>query len=48
MTTADYKKTLEIINEQGKKHTASKETALAFLIKAGFITKSGKPTKAYQ
>ena len=48
MTTVDYEKTLKALKEQGLKNRNSKEDAKQYLIESGFITKSGKPTKAYQ
>jgi len=36
------------ISRETKKITQSKKSALEFLIKHGFITKSGKLTKQYQ
>ena len=48
MTNIDYQKTLKAIREQGKKNRSSKKAAMKYLVESGFITKSGKPTKAYQ
>ena len=40
-------KVLEVIERASKKITKSKATARAYLIKYGFVTKSGKLTKRY-
>jgi len=38
---------IAIMRESLKKITASKEAAIAYLIRAGFLTKSGKPHPRY-
>ena len=40
-------RTIEIVRSVTKELTKSKATARAFLIKHGYITKSGKLTKRY-
>jgi len=42
LTSQDVRREIEGIKRTGKKITKSKATARAFLIKAGFLTKSGK------
>ena len=38
---------IAIMREHSKKINASKETAIASLIRAGLLTKSGKPKKRF-
>jgi hypothetical protein len=38
---------IALMREQTKKDTASKEAAIASLIRAGIFTKSGKPKKKF-
>jgi hypothetical protein len=46
-SNAEIERDIAAIRRAGKKITRSKQTARAWLIKNGFITKSGKPTKRY-
>ena len=48
LTQADVDREVKSIREFTKKITKSKKTAREFLIRAGYITKSGKLTKRYR
>jgi len=41
-------KELAILRKHHKEIIKSKESALAFLVRAGLVSKSGKPTKRYR
>ncbi|MGC1479015.1 MAG: hypothetical protein WA771_00815 [Chthoniobacterales bacterium] len=47
MTPKQVREEVETIQRASKKILASKETAREFLVKFGFITKSGKVTRRY-
>jgi hypothetical protein len=47
MTKAQVEVEIRHLREAGKKVTASRETAIAFLQKHGFITQKGKLTAKY-
>ena len=47
MTKEEYERELKALRDFGKKIRRTPETSRAFLIKYGFITKSGKLTKRY-
>jgi len=44
---AEIERDIAAIERTSKKITRSKKTARAWLIKYGFMTKSGRPTKRY-
>lgn len=46
LTSQDVRREIEGIKRTGRKIAKSKATARAFLIKAGFLTKSGKKLAA--
>ena len=48
MTEKELKKLLEEMKRVGKEACATPESARAFLIKVGIITKSGKLSKHYR
>ena len=47
MTKEEYERELKALRDASKEICRTPETARAFLIKHGFITKSGKLTKRY-
>lgn len=47
MDDKKYKEQIKVLEEAAKEVNATKETALKFLIKGGFVTRSGKLTKRY-
>lgn len=48
MTEKELKKQSEAMRRVAKAACASQESARAFLVRAGIITKTGKLTKAYR
>lgn len=48
MSDEDLKATLDALERVRREHTASPEKALAFLVKAGFLTPEGELTKNYR
>lgn len=48
MSDQELKEMLKIFKMLGKEHAASPAKALAFLVKAGIATKSGKLAKRYR
>jgi|HubBroStandDraft_2_1064218.scaffolds.fasta_scaffold1119135_2 hypothetical protein len=48
MSNQDLKKTLDAVDALTKEVTSSKEKALDFLVRAGFVTPSGELTPQYR
>lgn len=48
MTERELKEELASLESFGKHVTASRESALEFLISIGIMTKNGKPTRRYK
>lgn len=47
MDDKKVKEQIKVLREATKENTASKSTALKFLMRAGIVTSSGKLTKRY-
>lgn len=48
MSDKELKKSVKAMRSLKKEHKASPKAALAFLVRAGIATKTGKLTKRYQ